>query len=99
MLLLASRFDICIPASDMYTWWMQYKFQTLLHKQVVGAATVALIYYVWKARNDCLHNNVLARPESVIRRSLYDLGIRCNAMLCGNVRDKYDSWMRVLMYG
>ncbi|KAK9697190.1 hypothetical protein RND81_08G020200 [Saponaria officinalis] len=84
--LVSDKLGVCI-------YLMKHRFKSLLHKKVVGAAIVALAYYVWKARNYSLHNHTLMRPKIWLKSLVSELIYRCKAQLSLCARVRFESWM------
>ncbi|KAK9665961.1 hypothetical protein RND81_14G149500 [Saponaria officinalis] len=94
---IEARLGMCIPRSRTLVWWENHKFKSFFEKKVVGAVLVALIYYVWRARNNSLHNGVVIRPEIWVKHLLVDLVYRCNAIVSSDIRSKFGSWLDTLL--
>ncbi|KAK9682916.1 hypothetical protein RND81_10G106400 [Saponaria officinalis] len=77
----AGRLGICIPNTGTWNWWETHRFKSMLHTKMIGAAIVALIYYIWKARNHSLHNATLVRPGIWIKPIISDLVYRCKSQI------------------
>ncbi|KAK9706583.1 hypothetical protein RND81_07G136800 [Saponaria officinalis] len=93
---ISSSLGIYIPSVDTWNWWLKHRFKSLFHKKVVGAAIVALVYYVWKARNHSLHNHVLVRPNVWVKPIISELVYRCKTQISICVRDQVESWLCTL---
>ncbi|KAK9689536.1 hypothetical protein RND81_09G065600 [Saponaria officinalis] len=93
---ISNRLGICIPNVDTWNWWLKHRFKSLFLKKVVGAAIIALVYYVWKARNHSLHNHVIVRPEVWMKPSVSDLIYRCKTQINMGVRASFESWLSTL---
>ncbi|KAK9689881.1 hypothetical protein RND81_09G087900 [Saponaria officinalis] len=91
--LVADHLGVCIPNTGTWNWWEMSRFKSMLHKKMIGVAIVALVYYIWKAKNHSLHNAILVRPDIWIKSLVSDLFYRCKSQISDCVRVRHDAWL------
>lgn len=67
---------IQIPFTDIIQWWNKWRNRSLLHKQMVAAVVLSLVYYVWWARNKCRNDNSVYHPTKILQLIQGELSIR-----------------------
>ncbi|XP_074298079.1 uncharacterized protein LOC141628891 [Silene latifolia] len=55
--LLADWLDINLPDTDILNWCIRWRCRSLMKKQIVITAIMAMIYQIWNARNICRVDN------------------------------------------
>ncbi|XP_074300521.1 uncharacterized protein LOC141631797 [Silene latifolia] len=69
--LLRAWLGVPLPTNDVLQWCNRWRSRSLLKKQLVHAAVVALIYHIWMARNVCREEHRVPCPNNIVKE------IRC----------------------
>ncbi|KAK9705203.1 hypothetical protein RND81_07G040500 [Saponaria officinalis] len=94
--MVTTKQGINLPRTEIERWWGTHRFPSMFHKKVVGAIIVALIYYIWRARNDCVHEGRVGRPENVVQQVLRDVRVACCHKVSSDVIERYQVWFDAL---
>ncbi|XP_074311439.1 uncharacterized protein LOC141647223 [Silene latifolia] len=74
--LLREWLGVPLPTNDVLHWCSMWRCRSLLKKQLVYAAVVALIYHIWMAQNVCREEHRVPIPRQIfneIRRYIQNL--------------------------
>ncbi|XP_074305079.1 uncharacterized protein LOC141640017 [Silene latifolia] len=65
--LLAEWLDVPLPDAEILDWCRRWRCRSLMKKQIVPAAIMAMIYQIWNARNICRMDNKLVHPTYAVK--------------------------------
>ncbi|XP_074288477.1 uncharacterized protein LOC141613632 [Silene latifolia] len=58
--------NINMPLVGVLEWGLKWRYRSLLKKQMVLAAMVAMVYHIWNVRNKCRIEFMIPRPCMVL---------------------------------
>ncbi|XP_010666358.1 uncharacterized protein LOC104883517 [Beta vulgaris subsp. vulgaris] len=84
---------------NLYVHWRKWgwKFKTKYQQQVAYASLAAVVYHIWRARNNALWNQIVLRPDLVIKQIQVDVCIRMKAKLSNRWSERDKTWAASLM--
>ncbi|XP_074291907.1 uncharacterized protein LOC141618725 [Silene latifolia] len=65
--LLAEWLDVSLPDTEILDWCRRLRCRSLMKKQIVTAAIMAMIYQIWNARNIFRMDNKLVYPTYAVK--------------------------------
>ncbi|XP_074278251.1 uncharacterized protein LOC141601845 [Silene latifolia] len=66
--LLRGWLEIDLPSTRLIEWCLKWRCKSLMKKQIVFAATVAVWYHLWHIRNVCRLEAMLITPSALIMK-------------------------------
>ncbi|XP_074282830.1 uncharacterized protein LOC141607377 [Silene latifolia] len=75
--LLNEWLGLSIPKTRVVDWYITWRCPSLMKKQIVGAAIVALWYHIWHARNIARIEARVLAPRYILRQVKQDIQGRC----------------------
>ncbi|XP_074288080.1 uncharacterized protein LOC141613238 [Silene latifolia] len=75
--LLSGWFGISFSRSNVVDWFLKWRCPSLMKKQIVGAAMVALWYHIWNARNITRLEAKVMTPRYILMQVKHDIQLRC----------------------
>ncbi|XP_074304573.1 uncharacterized protein LOC141639315 [Silene latifolia] len=75
--LLCGWLEIDLPSVGLIDWCLKWRCKSLMKKQIVYAAIVAVWYHIWNARNICRLEAMLITPAALIMKVKLDVTRRC----------------------
>ncbi|XP_074315503.1 uncharacterized protein LOC141651701 [Silene latifolia] len=72
---------VTVPVQDVVQWSVRWRSRSLLKKQVVLTAIIALWYHLWHARNVCRLEAKLFTPSFVVKQVKSEVQQRCRQKL------------------
>ncbi|XP_074263042.1 uncharacterized protein LOC141585872 [Silene latifolia] len=78
--LMSEWLNVDILEQQVLDWWVKYRNRSLLIKKTVAAAVAALIYAIWRCRNQSRMEGYLLTPGTVFKncKSEIRMRLRCN---------------------
>ncbi|XP_074315422.1 uncharacterized protein LOC141651617 [Silene latifolia] len=68
---------IQIPKARVVDWFLKWRCNSLMKKQIIGAAIVALWYHIWHARNIARLEARVMAPRYILSQVKHDIKGRC----------------------
>ncbi|XP_074301615.1 uncharacterized protein LOC141633017 [Silene latifolia] len=68
--LLRDWLRVPLPATDILNWCSVWRCRSLLKKQLVYAAVVALVYHIWMAWNVCREEHRVPTPGYILNETM-----------------------------
>ncbi|XP_074288564.1 uncharacterized protein LOC141613719 [Silene latifolia] len=81
---------------DLITWFSAARRITKFQKRYIGSCYVALVYWIWRCRNEAWINNRVRSPGSVVKQILADVRARFLALNVTTLKDKDRVWLDTL---
>ncbi|XP_074306260.1 uncharacterized protein LOC141641499 [Silene latifolia] len=75
--LLNEWLGMSIPKTSVVDWYTAWRCPSLMKKQIIGAAIVALWYHIWNARNIARIEDRVLAPRFLLRKVKQDIQGRC----------------------
>ncbi|XP_074304878.1 uncharacterized protein LOC141639720 [Silene latifolia] len=75
--LLCGWLEIDLPSAGLIDWCLNWRCKSLMKKQIVYAAIVAVWYHIWNARNVCRLEAMLITLAALITKVKLDITRRC----------------------
>ncbi|XP_062118867.1 uncharacterized protein LOC133832558 [Humulus lupulus] len=76
--------------------WIERASNTKFHKQVFSAAIAALLYQIWKARNDALWLGKIMQPYLIVQNTKVSVKNRISYILPKKISQRDRDWFGVL---
>ncbi|XP_074267214.1 uncharacterized protein LOC141590526 [Silene latifolia] len=73
---LKTWLGINMPNSGILDWSIRWRCRSLMKKQIVFTAILAMVYHIWQARNLCRIELRLPKPEVILARVKVDIQLR-----------------------
>ncbi|XP_074292177.1 uncharacterized protein LOC141619041 [Silene latifolia] len=71
--LLNAWIGIQIPKAKVVDWFLKWRCNSLMKKQIIGAAIVARWYHIWNARNIARIESRMLAPRYILRQVKHDI--------------------------
>ncbi|XP_074313447.1 uncharacterized protein LOC141648618 [Silene latifolia] len=94
--LLHSRLHIRFRVQDLVHWFSTVRRLTKLQKRFISACHVALIYWLWRIRNEARMNAVVRRSEVLVLQVLHDIKARVLALNNAPLLPRDQAWFQNL---
>ncbi|XP_074303465.1 uncharacterized protein LOC141637942 [Silene latifolia] len=76
---LTEWLGVTVPLHDLVQWSIRWRSKSLMKKQILLAAIIALWYHLWKARNICRIEAKLFTPRFIIQQVRYSAKVQREA--------------------
>ncbi|XP_074318524.1 uncharacterized protein LOC141655338 [Silene latifolia] len=94
--LLHCRLYICLRVQELVHWFSTVRRLSKFQKRFIGACHVALIYWIWRIRNEAKMNVVVRRPEALVSQVLHDIKARVLALNTAPLLSRDQAWFQNL---
>ncbi|KAL9241975.1 hypothetical protein vseg_016025 [Gypsophila vaccaria] len=94
--LLQRYLKVHFRMQDLVAWSSNGRGKTKLQRKYIGACHAALVYAIWKARNEARMNHVLPRPERIIMQIKNDIHSRFLRMNTSDISGRDTRWLASL---
>ncbi|XP_074301105.1 uncharacterized protein LOC141632457 [Silene latifolia] len=74
--LLQNNLHTVLRLQDLVCWFSEGRRISKMRKRYVGACHVALIYWIWRIRNEARLDHLVRRPELIVHQLLQDVKTR-----------------------
>ncbi|XP_074283007.1 uncharacterized protein LOC141607552 [Silene latifolia] len=85
--------SVQFPLKDLVVWYKNRRGKYKLVRNYIGACHVALMYALWKARNEARMNQVVPRPEAIISQLRRDIKARLLRMNASTMKPSDCRWL------
>ncbi|KAL9246131.1 hypothetical protein vseg_019705 [Gypsophila vaccaria] len=90
---LAAQLQMPIQSVDMCNWWVTKRFQSLMVKQVVGAAILGLMYIIWWVRNQARLHATIMHPQVAVHVVLQQIKARLRSFKHTTLSPRGRAWL------
>ncbi|XP_074265961.1 uncharacterized protein LOC141588416 [Silene latifolia] len=92
--LVSSWLGCSIPDQQVIQWCLQLKVKSMIKKQVIHSAVVALIYLIWMERNRCRIEQSVQHPVRVFQQVQYHVRLRLKSKQGISMSTAAQDWCR-----
>ncbi|XP_074297547.1 uncharacterized protein LOC141628284 [Silene latifolia] len=93
---LQTALKVQFRMSDLTVWFSTARRVSKLQKRYIGSCYTALVYWIWRCRNDAWTNNKVRCPGSVVKQILSDVRARFLALNVNPLKDRDRVWFTSL---
>ncbi|XP_074305950.1 uncharacterized protein LOC141641178 [Silene latifolia] len=93
---LQTALKVQFRMSDLTVWYSTARRVSKLQKRYIGSCYTALVYWIWRCRNDAWTNNKVRCPGAVVKQILSDVRARFLALNATPLKDRDRAWFTSL---